>query len=119
MPVIASAEKKMRKDKKRTLLNKKRKEEVKKLISLAKKSKTPESVKKAQSAVAKLSKVNIIHKNKAARLISQLYKLGKTTAEKLSKKKEVSSIEKVKSQSVNVVPSAKPMVTHGKGKIKK
>lgn len=90
MPIIASAEKKMRKDKKRTTLNKSRKETVKKLVKQAKKDRKIESVRKAQGAIAKLAKVNVIHKNKAARLISQLYRAVK------SEKKAVSVEKKVK-----------------------
>lgn len=77
MPIIASAEKKMRKDKKRTLFNKLRKEEVKKLIRQAKKDKKLENIKKAQSAIAKLAKIKVIHKNKASRMIAQIHKLTK------------------------------------------
>jgi small subunit ribosomal protein S20 len=77
MPVTVSAEKKVRKDKKRTSQNKKRLMDVKKFIKEAKKKPTKESIIKAQSAIDKLSKVHVIHKNKASRMKSQIAKLFK------------------------------------------
>ncbi len=77
MPIIKSASKKMRQDKKRTQLNKSRKRSVKNLIDEALKKPTKENIKAAQSAVDKLAKVKVIHKNKAARIKSRLAKLGK------------------------------------------
>ncbi len=98
MPVIHSAEKKVRKDKYRTRLNKSRIEKVKKLIKIAKTSSDKKNIQKAQSAIDKLVKVNIIHKNKAARLKSQLAKINsketKTTAQTNNKKTK----EKVRSK---------------------
>ena len=90
MPVTKSAEKKMRKDKFRTKFNKKRKDEVKNLIKAAQKNPSAQNIKKAQSAVAKLAKIKIIHKNKAARLESQLARLAKIT----EKPKELKKILK-------------------------
>lgn len=100
MPIIASARKKMRKDKKRTLLNKKRKDEVKKLIRKVKEDHKMESIRKAQSAINKLAKVKVIHKNKAARLISQLFRFAKA-------EKKVVSSQKVKVQKSKVKATAK------------
>lgn len=87
MPIIKSASKKMRQDKKRTVLNKSRKKQVKKLLDKAKKSPTPNNIVAAVSAVDKLAKVKVIHKNKAARIKSSLAKLTKknTTATKETK----------------------------------
>ncbi len=88
MPVTRSAEKKMRKDKARTLFNKKRKENVKSLIKTVKKNTTLENLQKAQSAIDKLAKVKVIQKNKASRLKSQIAKLVKTITKTKSKKKK-------------------------------
>lgn len=77
MPIIKSARKKMRQDKKRTQINKSRKGIVKKLIDKAQKKPTKENITAAISAVDKLAKVKVIHKNKAARIKSRLAKLGK------------------------------------------
>ncbi|MBI2036468.1 30S ribosomal protein S20 [Candidatus Microgenomates bacterium] len=77
MPIIKSAIKKLRQDRKRTKINRAKKENLKELIKKAKKSKTAEAVKKAQSAIDKAAKTHLIHKNKAARLKSALSKLAK------------------------------------------
>ena len=82
MPVIKSAKKKLRQDKKRTADNTTYKRTYKKAVSVAKKAtKAASSVlKKAYSAIDKATKKKIIHKNKAARLKSQVAK--KLTAKK-------------------------------------
>lgn len=93
MPVIASAEKKMRQDRKRTKINRSRKESVKNLLKEARKNPNSDSYKKAQSAIDKLAKTKVIHKNKASRLKSRLAALVKkaktagkpATAEKKAK----------------------------------
>lgn len=66
----------MRQDKKRTRINKSRKNLVKKLIDKAQKKPTKENIIVATSAVDKLAKVKVIHKNKASRIKSALAKLG-------------------------------------------
>jgi|SRR3989344_4518441 len=78
MPVIKSAKKKLRQDKKRTKNNKKLKDLFKKLVKQAKSSPTEKSIKMAISVVDKAARKNIFHKNKAARIKSSLSKLGKT-----------------------------------------
>ena len=95
MPIIKSASKKMRQDKKRTQLNKSRKRSVKNLIDEALKKPTTENIKAAQSAVDKLAKVKVIHKNKAARIKSRLAKLGK----KSLKTDDVKKVKKPKVKS--------------------
>lgn len=75
MPVIRSAIKKLRKDRKRTKINLKRKENLKKLIKIAQKSPTDKNVRAAISALDRAAKVHLLHKNKAARLKSKLSKL--------------------------------------------
>ncbi len=74
MPLIRSAIKKLRKDRKRTLVNKAKKEGLKDLIKKARKQKTPASLKAVFSALDKAAKTNLIHKNKASRLKSRLSK---------------------------------------------
>jgi len=90
MPVIKSARKKLRQDKKRTALNKKLEDLFEKLAKQAKKSPTEKNVKMAISAVDKAAKKNIIHKNKAARLKSSLSKLSKKTKRTDTKTKPAS-----------------------------
>lgn len=74
MPVIKSAIKKLRKDKKRQLENKKIKDLLKKVLKEARKNVNEKNVMLAFSTVDKAVKKNIIHKNKAAHLKSQLSK---------------------------------------------
>lgn len=75
MPVIKSAQKKLRQDKKRTESNKDGKELLKELIKKAKKEPTTEAVRLVVKAADKAAKNHIIHKNKAARIKSTLGKL--------------------------------------------
>lgn len=75
MPVIKSAKKKLRADKKRTAQNKGFKTLVKELVKKAKASKSEKAIKEAVIAIDKAAKKNIFHKNKAARFKSGLAKL--------------------------------------------
>lgn len=90
MPIIKSAIKRLRKDKKRTAFNKTRKERLRKLIKEAIKSKTASKILAAVSFVDKMKKVHLIHPNKASRLKSKLSKLipqkGRTSPRKARKK---------------------------------
>lgn len=74
MPIIKSAIKKIRKDKVREARNKKRALSLKNLIKKARTTKTAKSLQEAFSALDKAAKVNLIHKNKAARIKSRLSK---------------------------------------------
>lgn len=88
MPVIKSAKKKLRKDRKREIVNKNLKNLFKKSIKLAEKNPSEANVKKAVKIIDKTAKKNIIHKNKAARIKSKLAKLlaGKKTPAKVPQK---------------------------------
>ncbi|OGH19064.1 MAG: hypothetical protein A3F31_01160 [Candidatus Levybacteria bacterium RIFCSPHIGHO2_12_FULL_38_12] len=94
MPVIKSAKKKLRKDRKREKENNKFENILKTLIKKAKKIKTEKAIIQAVRTADKAAKKRIIHKNKASRLKSQLYKLiaktpkaaVKTTSKKTPKK---------------------------------
>lgn len=74
MPIIKSAIKKVRKDKLRTARNKKREAGFKSLLKKARTSKATKDIQAAFSALDKAVKVNLIHKNKSARLKSRLSK---------------------------------------------
>lgn len=76
MPVIKSAKKKLRQDKKRQLENKKSKTAYKELLKQTKANPTMESMQETFSSLDKAAKKGIIHKNKAARLKSALSKLS-------------------------------------------
>lgn len=75
MPIIKSAIKKVRKDKRRTDRNKKRATMVKNIVKNTRKTPTAKNLSSAFSALDKAVKVNLIHKKKASRLKSRLSKL--------------------------------------------
>lgn len=70
MPIIKSAQKKLRQDKKRTKRNVTVRNHYKDLLKKAKKSKNKKDVRNAYAAIDKAAKRHVIHKNKAARLKS-------------------------------------------------
>lgn len=76
MPVIKSAKKKLRRDRKIEKINKLFKNKFAKAIKEAKKSKTNEKIKIAVRLTDIATKKRIIHKNKAARIKSSLSKLS-------------------------------------------
>jgi len=84
MPVIKSAIKKLRKDRKREVRNDEFRKNLKDTIKHAKRKGTSKSVKDAFSIIDKASKKNLLHKNKAARIKSSLSKKApqKKTASK-------------------------------------
>ncbi len=75
MPVIKSAKKKLRADKKRESANKKMEAFINLVIKKAQKKPTPGSIREAFKAIDKGVKKNIFHKNKGARIKSRLSKL--------------------------------------------
>lgn len=79
MPVIKSAIKKLRKDKKREKENDALRVLVDKSLKEARKKNSNASISQAFSVIDKAVKKNLIHKNKAARMKSSLSKTGKTT----------------------------------------
>jgi len=82
MPVIKSAKKKLKQDKKRTAQNQIVRDVLKNTLKNARKSKTAKTVQDAVKAIDKAAKQNIIHKNKAARLKSKLSLLLPKSKEK-------------------------------------
>lgn len=76
MPVIKSAKKKLRKDKKRELRNNTFRASYKKAVKNAKKSPTVKKLSESSKVIDKAAKKGVIHKNKAARLKSRLAKLA-------------------------------------------
>lgn len=90
MPVIKSARKKLKKDKKRTQRNDRLKKNLKSLIHKARKEPSLDSIKKATSIIDKAVKYHLIHKNKASRMKSALARFLKKSeqgrSESLSKK---------------------------------
>jgi small subunit ribosomal protein S20 len=99
MPVIKSAKKKLKVDKKRESANKKTKAFINLVVKKAQKKPTEATVREAFKAIDKGVKKDIFHKNKGARIKSGLSKLiskksksaikletPKTTKVKLAKK---------------------------------
>ena len=75
MPIIKSAQKAQRQTKKRTLLNKSKKEALSAMILRSKKNKKDASLPTLYSTVDKMVKKGVLHKNKAKRIKSRLAKL--------------------------------------------
>lgn len=75
MPIIKSAKKKLRKDKKRTAQNQERENKLKDIVKKATKKPIEKLLREAVSTVDKATKQHIIHKNKASRIKSRLAKL--------------------------------------------
>ena len=108
MPVIKSAIKKLRQDKKRQKQNDLLRDSVKNIIRSAKKSRSGKTISGAYAAIDKASKNKIIHKNKAARLKSSLAKIAKPVKSKTVlgvTSKSNTSIKTKKSQTVKKVPA--------------
>ena len=85
MPVTKQAIKKVRDDKRKTAFNLRKKRTYKRTVKDYLSKPTAAGLQKAFSAIDRAAKVNIIHKNKAARLKSQL---SKKLASKVKKSPE-------------------------------
>jgi small subunit ribosomal protein S20 len=86
MPILKHAKKKLKQERKRELHNRSLRTAFKNLLKTANKEKTPEAISKAVSSVDKAAKKNLIHKNKAAHIKSDLSKLTAGSAPAASKK---------------------------------
>lgn len=75
MPVIKSAKKKLRADRKRTSANKKTESAIDLAIKKVQRKPTPENIRLAFKMIDKTVKKGIFHKNKGARIKSKLSKL--------------------------------------------
>lgn len=100
MPVIKSAKKKLRQDKKRQERNKVSKDFLKKVVKEFKKAPSEKGLTAVYQAADKSVKKHLMHKNKAANLKSSLSKLvaGKSTAapkaEKPAEKETTKTVKK-------------------------
>jgi ribosomal protein S20 len=79
MPITQSAKQALRKDRRRTVVNLRRKRAAKKALDAIKKTPSKDNFKQAVSQLDKLIKHHLIHKNKAAHLKSQLSQLLSST----------------------------------------
>jgi small subunit ribosomal protein S20 len=75
MPITKQAEKKLRHDKKRTMITAKQRANVRTLIKDYRKTPSKKGLAGVFKALDKAAKLRIIHANKAARLKSRLSKL--------------------------------------------
>ncbi|MGH7245856.1 MAG: 30S ribosomal protein S20 [Candidatus Levyibacteriota bacterium] len=75
MPVIKSAKKKLRQDKKREKQNNDLRELLRIVMKAARKNPSDKTLQKAYSVADKATKKHLLHKNKAARMKSSLAKL--------------------------------------------
>jgi len=87
MPVTTTAKRALRGSKNKESINKILMSKLEVAIRTAKKSKTVEKIVKAVSLADRAAKRKVIHKNKAARIKSQLSKLMPKAAAKPAKKK--------------------------------
>ncbi|MBI3485966.1 30S ribosomal protein S20 [Candidatus Daviesbacteria bacterium] len=81
MPIIRSAKKKMRQDKKKTAHNQKIKLNLKGIVKKMRSNPTQKTLQEVFSKLDKATKTKLVHSNKAARLKSRLAK----SLQKLSK----------------------------------
>lgn len=95
MPVIKSAKKKLRQDKKRTARNKNIRELLRDVLKKARKNPSEKTIQAAIKTTDKAAKAHIIHKNKAARLKSSLSKLFGKKANPVSKSKSIKKTKKL------------------------
>lgn len=86
MPVTKTAKRALRGSKNKAIVNKLLVKKLEIAVRLAKKSKKHEDVELATSLADRAAKKNIIHKNKSARIKSQLSKLESFTPKKEPKK---------------------------------
>ena len=77
MPILKSALKKLRQDKKRTLVNKPYRAKMRDAVKKMRLTKTKKALQLAFAALDKAAKRKVIHQNQAARLKSRLSKLVK------------------------------------------
>ena len=76
MPVTKTAKRALRSSKKKEIVNKLIVSELEVALRQAKKTKSTQKILKAVSLTDRAAKKNVIHKNRAARLKSQLSKLS-------------------------------------------
>ncbi len=113
MPIIKSAQKRVRVAKKATIRNVKTKRNLKEAIKglhTALKGgdkKAGEALQKAQSAVDQAAKKNVIHKNKAARKKSQLAKAAKAAGVKPAAAAKKAAPAKAKPAAKKAAPAKK------------
>jgi small subunit ribosomal protein S20 len=77
MPILPNAKKALRVSKRKTTINSRVKSILKTMVDKVKKTPTAQNLSEAYSALDITVKTNLMHRNKAARVKSQLSKLAK------------------------------------------
>lgn len=86
MPITKSAKKKMRRDKRRSIINQKILQHMKLAVKKMRQSPTKGTFQKANQMLDRAVKKGLMHKNKASRLKSRLAKLLQKSKKKPTKK---------------------------------
>lgn len=95
MPILANAKKALRRDRRRTVSNRQVKDKMKAAIKTLRESSDAKLIPTAFQTIDRAVKKNLIHKNKAAHLKSQISKLaGATPAPKAASKAKSTSKSK-------------------------
>jgi small subunit ribosomal protein S20 len=110
MPILANAKKALRASNRKAVYNKKVKSMVKTMTDKMEKDPNPDNLKAAFSAVDKAVKRNLFHKNKAARLKSQLSKLM-TKEKPATKTKKAVAPKKTSGKKATTKKSTKKIAT--------
>lgn len=84
MPVTVSAKKALRRDQRKTIINRRIQSRLKEALKQARENPTKKHLSQAASIIDQAAKKRVIHPNKAARLKSRLAKLAKKTKGKKS-----------------------------------
>lgn len=114
MPIIKSAKKRVRVARKATVRNVKTKRSLKTALKSFLAKPTADTQAKAQSALGKAGKKNVMHKNKIARKQRQLAATAKaagvkpTTTKKAAPKKTAAKAAPVKKTAAKKAPAKKP-----------
>ncbi len=95
MPILKNAKKALRRDQRRTTVNLKVRNRMKLAVKAARDSKDASKLPAAYQAIDRAQKKNLLHKNKAARMKSQLAKLSAPTPKQLVKPKAKKTTKKV------------------------
>lgn len=75
MPILKSSKKALRRDRRRTVVNKAIREKVKLALKKVRKNPLPKNLAEAARCLDRATKKKVIHRNKASRLKSRLAKL--------------------------------------------
>lgn len=95
MPITKSAKKKVRRDKRHTIINRKIRQQMRLAVKKMRQKPTKKNLQEASRFLDRAAKKSVIHKNKASRLKSRLAKLLPKTKKKPADKKK--STKKTKS----------------------